>query len=697
MAVGIKRFAIAAMLAIVALIAALAAASLTINTGAMRNAVEADIRTATGLDFEIRGDVSATLFPAGALTFHDVRLKSDDADMPALTIGELKANLRVLPLLFGRYHVADLALSGAQISVIRQADGTTNWSGIVKRLIEPLKQNPARRSFSEIRIVDGKLIYRDQNEGTVETLSDVDASLAWPSISRTFGATGQFVWHGKKVEISFSLGDFLAAVSGEQSGIKLRLTSALLKAAFDGTASRKPDLLAEGTLTMDAASLREAMRWAGREPPLQDGLGRFALKAKTALTRTAINLSDVNLELDGNLAEGVLSYSSDGRKTLQGTLAAEALNFSPYLTNARRARTDSNWSRKPFNVDTLAATDVDMRLSAAQISLGTTKLGRTAIAANTNGGNLTLSIGEAQVFSGLLKGSIGIAKADGGARLRTQLQFTDVDLEACGQELFGLRKLSGKGNLSLALDSSGGNMYELARALNGTALLTGQDGALNGFNVEALLRRLERRPLSGAGSFRNGQTDYKSLNVAVRFTKGVAEAEDVQMESPAVRLRMTGTASVPNREFDLKGTASLLKGAGSAPTETLFELPFVVQGPWDDPLLLPVPDILIRRSPASAPLLDSIREKNTRDAVRSAIERLTGRKMPIESPKEGAPQAPDEGKAAPTDTNATPPGDAPQAQDDPAKTQSETPAPPAADKLPELPQSEPPAPAGAQQ
>lgn len=134
MAVGIKRFAIAAMLAIVALIAALAAASLTINTGAMRNAVEADMSAATGLDFEIRGDVSASLFPAGALTFHDVRLKSDDADMPALTIGELKANLRVLPLLFGRYHVADLALSGAQISVIRQADGTTNWSGIAKRL-----------------------------------------------------------------------------------------------------------------------------------------------------------------------------------------------------------------------------------------------------------------------------------------------------------------------------------------------------------------------------------------------------------------------------------------------------------------------------------------------------------------------------------------------------------------------------------
>jgi AsmA protein len=49
-----------------------------------------------------------------------------------------------------------------------------------------------------------------------------------------------------------------------------------------------------------------------------------------------------------------------------------------------------------------------------------------------------------------------------------------------------------------------------------------------------------------------------------------------------------------------------------------------VQGPWDDPLIFPDPESLIRRSPASAPLLDAVKDKKTRDAVRSVIERLTG-------------------------------------------------------------------------
>src|SRR6202040_3054252 len=81
-----------------------------------------------------------------------------------------------------------------------------------------------------------------------------------------------------------------------------------------------------------------------------------------------------------------------------------------------------------------------------------------------------------------------------------------------------------------------------------------------------------------------------------------------------------GTASVPTREYDMKGVASL-NTTGGTPG---FELPFVVQGPWDDPLIFPDPESLIRRSPASAPLLESLKDRKTRDAVKSVLERFTG-------------------------------------------------------------------------
>jgi AsmA protein len=56
----------------------------------------------------------------------------------------------------------------------------------------------------------------------------------------------------------------------------------------------------------------------------------------------------------------------------------------------------------------------------------------------------------------------------------------------------------------------------------------------------------------------------------------------------------------------------------------LFELPFMVQGSWDDPIILPDPQSRIQRSGAAQPILDAVRSRTNRDSVRSAIERLTG-------------------------------------------------------------------------
>ena len=151
-----------------------------------------------------------------------------------------------------------------------------------------------------------------------------------------------------------------------------------------------------------------------------------------------------------------------------------------------------------------------------------------------------------------------IARSDAVADVKAQFQFTDVDLQACASELFGINKLSGRGNLNVSLAASGSSPFGLAQSLDGTATLTGHDGAIAGFNAEQLLKRLERRPLSGGGNFRSGSTPYDTLNIAVKFSDGIATAEDVRVEGPAARLTLTGTASVPAREYDLKGVASLV-------------------------------------------------------------------------------------------------------------------------------------------
>jgi AsmA protein len=642
MAQGMKRLGtpIAALFGLA--LAAMIVSSWLINRDALRQAVEAQIRAVTGLDLTVNGSIDVSVFPGSYVSFHDVGLKGGTEDQ-ALRVDVLTANLRLLPMLLQRFEIADVMMLRPQIHVKREAGGESNWTPFIQTIARTMKPGADNQvSFSEIRIQDGILTYEDAVNHASEKLDDIDLSLAWPSISRSFAVTGQFDWRSQRVDGAISVSDFAAALSGDRSGLKARLSSAPLKLAFDGTAANRTSALMEGTVTVDSPSLRTALQWTGQEPPGAGGFGRFALKARANVVGASIALTNVNVELDGNVAEGVMTYANNGRQTLQATLAADALDFTPYISTFRLLASGArDWNRQMFDLNALSTTDLDMRLSAARVTVGPTRLGRTAFGANLRGGALALSVGEAQVYGGLARGSFGVARSDTVADVKAQFQFLDVDLQACASELFGISRLSGRGNLNVSVVASGSSPFGLMQSLDGTATLTGHDGAISGFNVEQLLRRLERRPLSGAGSFRNGSTPYDNLTVSVKFSDGVATTEDVKMENPSTRVTLTGTASVPSREYDLKGTASLMANGASS-----FDLPFVVQGPWDDPLIFPEADSLIKRSTVTAPLLDALKDRNTRDAVRSVLERLTGGQKAA-SPDAAAPATADAPPASP--------------------------------------------------
>lgn len=644
-AVGIKRLGFAAAVFAAAAIAALVILPWLMPAEAVRKAVQAEIRAVTGLDPVLRGEASVSLFPASAVSFDDVML-GDNTGAPALTAEHVVARLRFFPLLIGRIEIADVSLIRPTIAIIFNDDRSSNWSDHIETLAQNLKSGPGRpATFSEIRIIDGTVILRDETYKLLETISNVEMALAWPSISRSFAATGRFAWHEEPIDATISLTDFAAALQGDRSGLKLRLAGAPLKVAFDGYISHRPRLKMEGTLAADAVSFRDALHWAGQQLPPGGGFGRFALKAQTNVVGGIISLSGVNVELDGNTGEGVLTF--DGRQTLQGTLAAEGLDLTPYLSTVRLlSGGERGWDSQPIALDGLDSVQLDLRLSAARVNVANVKLGRTAVAANLRDGNLAVAVGESQAFGGVVRGTFGLAKSAAGADFKAQLQFADVDLEQCLGEMFGIRRLEGKGSLGLALDSSGGSVYELAKGLNGTASLTGRKGAIAGFNVEQLLKRIERRPLSGSGEFRTGKTPYETLSVNLRITQGVANVEDVRMEGASVGLALAGSASIPERELELRGTASLLAISTSGTAAPAFELPFMVQGSWDDPIILPDPQSRIQRSGAAQPILDAIRNRGLRDPLRSAIERLTGA-SPAETPPAPAPAL--AGSSAPAD------------------------------------------------
>src|SRR5262249_25744476 len=294
-----------------------------------------------------------SLFPSGTVSLVDVVLGDDAGQTPPLAAGRLVAHLRILPLLLGRIEIADIALDRPRIAVEIAADGRTHWSPQPAALARALKPADRIASFTEIRIDNGAITIRDATRDLMENLTKVDLSLAWPSISKTFGAAGTFWWRGEPVDASIAISDFLAALTGDTAGLKLRLSGAPPKLAFEGVMTTQPSFKVDGLLSADAPSLRDALRWTGDTPMPGGGFGRFALKGQVKMVGGAMSLSGVNVEIDGNAAEGVLTYATNGQRTWQGTLAADELDLTPYISTVHLTENAREWDRVPIALEGL--------------------------------------------------------------------------------------------------------------------------------------------------------------------------------------------------------------------------------------------------------------------------------------------------------------------------------------------------------
>ena len=643
-ATGLKRLAIAVTGVAAAAFATLIGLSFLIPAASIRDAVKKEIHDVTGLDPTLRGDISVSLFPHASVTFRNVLFADNRGaqQAPALDADEMIARLSYFPLLAGRIEISDITLVRPTITVAFAQDGQSNWSGLTASLAHALAPNPSHGGFSEIGIHDGTIVVRDARARAPEQIDNVDFEVAWPSISRSFAATGRFVWRDQQVEASLALSDFLAALTGKNSGVKLRLTSQPLDFTFDGTASNEPTLKMTGTLAVESPSLRDALRWTGKRRVPFGGFQRFALRAQSDVSNGTVSLTNVNVELDGNRAEGVLTLGTDGNRAVQGTLAADSLDLTPYVKGARlMATNERTWDRLPIALDGLSDFNLDLRLSAASVKIANAQLGRTVAAANMSGGKLKVTIADSQAFGGSATGSLGIGNGKNGIEVSSHVRFDEVDLGNCLSQIFGLHnKLEGHGTLALDVDGSGNSVWAVTRTLNGTASLNAHDGALVGINVEQLLQRLEKRPLSGNGDFRTGSTAFDRLALNVKIDQGLISVQRLEFNGPAVKLQLAGEASIPSRDLDLQGTATLV----SANSTDDFALPFTVQGPWDSPVPLPDASSLIRHSNAAAPLLEAVKRHSAGDAVRSVIDQLFA-----------APHATSSAPAPPTPATATAP------------------------------------------
>ena len=157
---------------------------------AVREAVKAEIRAVTGLDPVLRGGASVSLFPTGTVQLRR-REPRRQPHRRAGAHGRARGRAAAFFSVPDRPHRDRRRLAGAPDHRDRlQRRPQLELVGPHRNAgAQPASRAPgATASFSEIRIEDGTVILRDEAYKIVETLSNVELALAWPSISQELRA-----------------------------------------------------------------------------------------------------------------------------------------------------------------------------------------------------------------------------------------------------------------------------------------------------------------------------------------------------------------------------------------------------------------------------------------------------------------------------------------------------------------------------
>jgi AsmA protein len=573
----------------------------TTSSARLTNSVVRQMRAAYGVDLSVAGRTTIAFLPTPRVKFSDIALQGEGGAALA-SGGQLRAEIRLLPLLAGRFELVDLAFNAMRIEVALDERGRSAWDPLLARLRaqaaapddQPL---PVRR----IAVTASQLVISGAQGGATHRVDALDLVVRWPSPAAAIAASAQGVWRDEQVSVTLSELRPALLLAGRDTLFALEARTRLGTLAVSG--QRAADGRLSGQSAIHTASLRDFSRWSGLDLPLGGQIQGFGLEGAFTSEGSEASWPNVRLTLGTDRLDGSLSVQTGtARPLVRATLAGSQVDLTGLTAPLRDLRApEGPWISDPFTPGMASAGDLDLRLSAGSARIGRLKLDDLAAALLLNPARMELSLGRAGLDQGVLKGRIAAGIGSGFFDLKGQVTFDKVDVAALLADLGSSPWLSGTAQGHLVVEGFGESPADLIRQLNGRALLNMRDMEISGIALEELLRRPERRALSTPLEWRGGRTAFERVQVPLAIVNGVAELGEATLTSPRLKTLMRGRLSLADRSLDLRVTTEAAAGTLTSIASQPPSLAFDIAGPWENPRVAPALDAPVRRSDVARP------------------------------------------------------------------------------------------------
>jgi AsmA protein len=305
--------------------------------------IEAAVRDATGRDFTLTGEIELGFFPWLALRTGDGRFGNAPGFGPEPMVAWKSAQLgaKLFPLLRGELVAGRVRLEGADVRLVRRADGVANWEGIGGNQPADPHAKPMSLRIDGVAIEDSRISFRDETvprriEVTGFKLATDEIAAGEPltdsEIAGVLHMDG-FAPAGVPFRVTVPKVALPADYSSvEAKHFELVFGSFEAQGSVSGTLGEQPRIT--GTLETNEFDPRALAMSAGIQSPKTTdpkALGKVRFKGGWAFDRGAIAIEPLTLTLDDTHFTGDFRRGAEVDPVGVFSLRGDTLNLSRYL------------------------------------------------------------------------------------------------------------------------------------------------------------------------------------------------------------------------------------------------------------------------------------------------------------------------------------------------------------------------------
>ena len=225
------------------------------------------VKTATGRDFRVNGELSIRLFPTLAVVANDVVLSNAEwgTGPEMLRFHRTAFEIALQPLLDGEIRVLEVAVDGADVLLETDGRGNANWVFSREKAVDRKQSGPAI-SLARLAITNALISYREGGsamlrKGTIEKLT-----LLAQGNRDKLSASLEIA--GTQVQIDGPVGRLITLMEGAPDWpFDLRLSAGGTILHASGNFALKPELRLDGRITLPVLDFGKLMALAAENAP----------------------------------------------------------------------------------------------------------------------------------------------------------------------------------------------------------------------------------------------------------------------------------------------------------------------------------------------------------------------------------------------------------------------------------------------